>query len=1812
MPVLIQIDGYDPALPGAVSLRASNVDDDRVCHVDGANGIFWPAVAQLPELRYDLVDAAFSGRVDTPSSQIVLAVEPFPNLPRYQLSDARVRIWTGNAGDAWPWTLRFDGRCTAQPSVAAGRATLTIAVDDRWLDTPLLALYAGTTGAEGDAALKGQPKPLSIGAPRFAPARMIDGTNNVFQVSSGLIEDVEVAFERILRFGASAGDYGSYAALIAATIRPGQWATAKAVGMIRHGAPPAPGGRFVYHLKGDKAGPDGWVRLPGQVIKRLALIAGGAGRFSEASVDALDAARPWNISWQMTDQITAREAIQRIAASVNAVAGVSWLSQLFVAPLPSLVGSPAVTLNTDGSTLPAIGKVEQIEMDPPFWRMSIETERTWDVHQYSDIAFQALLVDRGAYVSTETYREGHITQDQGISWLYINPTASSSNAPPTLPISSSAYWKALDPKLGGIASGATADLTLTSIGSTALTIVGNTIVRNAGSGDYTACVIGAPSVGQLYAEVEIPSSGNYAMVALDNDATSTNYNVMDVVAHCASSSGIQVYVGNGTNVYNAVVGAVGGQKLGISYDGVRYRVWLNGVQQGADIPAAAGLRLWPKWWSYNSGQVLTGLRQMTSTSNLWADVGGANVPANNAGTTVPLTGLGTGAYTIVGNSFTKTSTAGAFDVAMGGPAYTGAIMAEMDINATGANYTMVGFDSGSTNYLRDVASTKFYAQYNYTSGTLAIYVNGAAAASPAVPASVVGKLTLTYDGVRFRCYVGGIKYGGDFATTAGQTLYPRWYGYNAPATFTGLNASQGAGSNLWGDQGGANVPANNATADISLVSIGSQASGIVGNTFLRAAGSADFNACVRGVAITGPQTVEADVVAGGYTFISLDEDATTFAFASMAVIVQFLQSTGAWTVYTNNVTVASGSLGAGVVGKVRLAYDGIRFRAFVNGTQLGTDIPATSPTFTLWPKWHDYNGGTLYATGLKAGPFNSSIWIDVGGTGRPSDNAGTSGILTLIGANSALVGNTMSKPGTGTHGAEQGGCVGQALYGTAFITSSIQNPTGLGGYETRLVLDSDNTSFTNATSDVMFRVITGNGGVAGAYSWYLYTTNGIQRDTGTGTGLTVNSRALLLYDGVNFYGVIDGAVKTQWATTAGQTLYPKVLDFYYNGVVGYPNGFTDILYGPWSENAWSRLGGTGKPADNAGTSGALTAIGSFTTITGNSTYKSGGTHGAFQGGTVGVPQFGSAFVTSSIINAVAGGSWLTCIALDDDATSVTDTANLYNMAIIVSGSGGYTWYLKTGASVTFTGTASGLTAASRMSLVYDGTSIYAIVDGVVLATITGVAAGLKFYPKTLDYHNNGAALSVIDILYGPWSENAWSRIGGTGKPANNAGTALTLVAVDTAKLSFVGNTITPLVAGAWTNGGYTQETLTGNAEVRFTTSGTTDTYMVGLDQGVITNAANNYNQIDYACFINSGGLVYYYESGGGGVNMGSWVAGDVFSVVYDGKNVYYVRDQANGTRTVMRTVAVGAGLTFRGAFACNSFAGPLGLQFRPYVDRGLEVAGSGYRLGDPRNSQPIMAMNLGYKFNGAISYTSATGTPATATISVAAGSCLIGSSTVSYSAMSVNTTGTGGTIVDYYLYVDDPSFAGGAQTLVATTTAADIYSNNARVYIGSCSVSYPTFGGGSGGGGGGGGTCVASDALVETFERGFVPASEIRAGDRLRVLSSDREGTEWFACERNSPSPARAYLLRSASGIELSLAESTPITLRDGSLARVADIAGQELPVCDADGFRWEACTALAIGNIEVAHIIVGQRTYAAGNEAGRSILTHNPSNPKP
>lgn len=434
MPVWVQIDAYDPVAGAAVTLRAGNMDDASVCMTAG--GPWWPMIAKAPVLRYDLFDGAFGGEISAPTTAFTLQVEAWPSFGRYALADARVQIWTDIAA-----APIFDGRVTAQPKLAGGQAEISIKVDDGWLDKPLLDTYAGTTGLEGPAGLKGQAKPLALGAPRYVSGKLIDSVNNVFQVSAyGAVQGFEAALERLARFGTPLANYATYADLVAASIPAGAWATCNAQGLARFGAPTT--GQISFLIWGDSAGPDGWARKPGQLIRRLALSSGGAGKIHDASLNALDAARPYNLSIYLDQQTTARQLIQGIAASVNAVAGVSWTGKLFVVPVG--LGAATMTLAADGSALPPVRSVEQMEVAAPFANIAIEAERAWTVHQLADIAFVDPLVDMGVYNNGSYYRPGNIVQWAGATWRYkTGVTAGSGNPPPTPPTASNAWWTVL-------------------------------------------------------------------------------------------------------------------------------------------------------------------------------------------------------------------------------------------------------------------------------------------------------------------------------------------------------------------------------------------------------------------------------------------------------------------------------------------------------------------------------------------------------------------------------------------------------------------------------------------------------------------------------------------------------------------------------------------------------------------------------------------------------------------------------------------------------------------------------------------------------------------------------------------------------------------------------------------------------------------------------------------------------------------------------------------------------------------------------------------------------------------------------------------------------------------------------------------------------------------------------------------------------------------------------------------------------------------------------------------------------------------------
>ncbi|MDE2470456.1 MAG: hypothetical protein KGL35_17350, partial [Bradyrhizobium sp.] len=262
---------------------------------------------------------------------------------------------------------------------------------------------------------------------------------------------------------------------------------------------------------------------------------------------------------------------------------------------------------------------------------------------------------------------------------------------------------------------------------------------------------------------------------------------------------------------------------------------------------------------------------------------------------------------------------------------------------------------------------------------------------------------------------------------------------------------------------------------------------------------------------------------------------------------------------------------------------------------------------------------------------------------------------------------------------------------------------------------------------------------------------------------------------------------------------------------------------------------------------------------------------------------------------------------------------------------------------------------------------------------------------------------------------------------------------------------------------------------------------------------------------------------------------------------------------------------------------------------GLRIAGSGHQIGDQRQLPPIGSANLRSTWTGqTISYSATAGTPATATISVTAATLLMGGVSIAYNAMSVGVSGTGGNTVTYYLYFDDPGYAGGAQTLVATTTGSNIYGANGRVYAGSVAVTFPTSGSGSGIGSGGGGACVALGAFGPQgrFDRETRCVDTPDGAVKVRNLKTSHQ-----KCVR----------VKYDNGTVLTCSEDAP--LMDGQRKVLAVHALGE--ILDTSEGPSRVCSVESAGILEVVSIDAGDVAYyASDNPDGPFALHHNKTIP--
>ncbi len=389
MEIQVEIQPLNRSTGVRPTIRLCSADDKRVTAFGGNR--FWPAITRRPTLNMTLFDGDFTGQIATGAGSMTISAfglkRADANAPGYAWNAAPISIWS-IVPETGARTLRFSG-IVERFSSSNEQITIDIRVDtEAFVQNALPLTYAGTGGIEGPVDLRGKVKPLVLGRCFNVEPALINATDNVYQVSAyGPIDAVEVLYERGSAFGASFGDYASYAALVAAAIPNGGWATCLAQGLIRLKAPAY--GVITADVRGDK--PSGvLLRKTGEIINRLCSIASVPGaNIDSASLTALDTAlnslpNQGRIGIYLTEQVRLLDLIQQLARPCNAAAGISWLGQLFVCR--TTIGSAAAVFDAQGRRRPAISAVSEQSVSPPYWRIEMQGARSWRVHSDAEIA----------------------------------------------------------------------------------------------------------------------------------------------------------------------------------------------------------------------------------------------------------------------------------------------------------------------------------------------------------------------------------------------------------------------------------------------------------------------------------------------------------------------------------------------------------------------------------------------------------------------------------------------------------------------------------------------------------------------------------------------------------------------------------------------------------------------------------------------------------------------------------------------------------------------------------------------------------------------------------------------------------------------------------------------------------------------------------------------------------------------------------------------------------------------------------------------------------------------------------------------------------------------------------------------------------------------------------------------------------------------------------------------------------------------------------------------------------------------------------
>ncbi len=382
--ILFEASPIDTITGNAVTVRLSTAfSQDSSVLVDGKR---WePCIIDGPVFKYgvfaDGKPTDFSA--DYGAISFVLD-DDFANIPWTALAwdGCFASVWVGELGaDFSSYRRIFSGQCGAIVRDARGSAKVSLNGAETQITGNLLSqAYAGTGGIEGPAELTGTLKPVTFGFAENVEAVLIDRIYWVYQVHGGAIQNITAQYANAIDQGASVADYSSYAALSAATLAPGTWATCNAQGLFRLASEPS--NKITVDVRGAMDGST-YAGTVGTIVTALLR---GAGLI-DASID-LPALAGLTDGWSyhVKEQVSVGDVVRKAVFEAGCYIFPDSTGKFRVGKFQS-TKTPTI-LYGDRSGDPSVrpDTIEQISAASPAYRVKIGYRPCWSTHSATDIS----------------------------------------------------------------------------------------------------------------------------------------------------------------------------------------------------------------------------------------------------------------------------------------------------------------------------------------------------------------------------------------------------------------------------------------------------------------------------------------------------------------------------------------------------------------------------------------------------------------------------------------------------------------------------------------------------------------------------------------------------------------------------------------------------------------------------------------------------------------------------------------------------------------------------------------------------------------------------------------------------------------------------------------------------------------------------------------------------------------------------------------------------------------------------------------------------------------------------------------------------------------------------------------------------------------------------------------------------------------------------------------------------------------------------------------------------------------------------------